>query len=222
MSEATNQATSQATPVIVAYSLKPTGDKELAARLRNVFAASLSAPSNYKDPDKIAQYKADLLAAYDEEAARQPYTAAFDRVRLVAPTRREIGDWSSDEMAAAKKPPVAVAAAAWLSKRWPVVLYGFEVNRFIDVLYTACAVRGRTLPPAFWLDRANRPCRDVSSCLVPSAYGKYLTPEMALLAFGERIGGVETAGFVPCQDPSVDTRLAYELLVRLDIVPPQD
>lgn len=203
------------TPVIVGYSLCAPVEPELTTDLRKEFTRTLRAPSNYKDPDKIEAYLSAASSEYDEAALEQPYSATFDCVTLVAPTLQEAVTWK----AADDSKPLVGRLASWLWSRWPVYLYGFRINRFIDVLYTECARRNFRVPTELWLDREARPCRDVGRLLVPSGYDKFLTVAMALKAFGKQLGGVPTEGFTPGVKPLNDVSLAYELLVRLDIVP---
>ncbi len=206
----------EAVPVIVGFGLKPQNAADLGARMRDHFADTVRAPCNYKDQEKIAAYCAAAIEEYADAARQQPYSATFRDVRLVAPTLRQSLSWSDGDP---DGEPPAARAAAWISENWPVYLYGFDVNLFVDVLYTECACRRYRLPAALWLDRSNRPCLAVSSCLVPSGYGKFLTLDMALMAFGT-VGRVPPEGFVPGARPGEDVKLVYELLLRLDIIQP--
>ena len=206
----------EAVPVIIGYNLKMQGTADLHVRLRDHFAQTVSAPSNYKDPEKIAAYCATALEEYNEAAKQQPYSATFKAIRLVAPTLRQAMAWS---LYGPESESPAAQVAAWITANWPVYLYGFDIDLFIDVLYTECARERYRLPTALWLDRMNRPCRDIARCLVPSGYGKFLTPTMALMTFGS-LGGIQTEGYTPGVDPVDDTKLVYELLVRLDIIQP--
>lgn len=214
-------------PVVVGFKLKPNPDADLTARMRAAFEATVEAPANYKDPAKIEEYRRAACEDYRASEARRPYTSVFDRVVFIVPTFENAVGWSSEGRDRdSGKPSVAALAAGWLGKAFDgprnaigapsFVLCGFDIELFVHVLYTACAAAGTKISPLTWL-RDDMRC-DVGNLITPRGYGKFLTPQMALLAFGDEVAGVKTAGFTPGVDPDDDVRVAFELLARLDLL----
>lgn len=132
--------------------------------------SAFDAPSNYKDPVKIEEYKLVKAEAAKALAGTVPYLATFDEVQIVRPGRSmapgEAVGWSARSDAnldRRRRPfgpraPVAVAIRNWLlsKSRWPdawphsthaklageprVVFIGFDVSLFLKMLGIECSL----------------------------------------------------------------------------------
>lgn len=168
--------------LVVAYSTRAVPQDKLLA-----LAPQFHAARNIKDTDKI---RADLeakQAAFEAEAADQPYTGTFDVVVLRDPVTKNTGQWASrDRQPFGDGTRVAVCAADWLLREFPnawprssrdtsrpgVVFYGFDLRLFFKILgleNSYPGVRPTPLPLSMWYANS-ADHRDVLAAAMPPDY----------------------------------------------------
>lgn len=196
------------------------------------FAPPAQAPAHYKDKDKIKSYLAEQRAAFEREAADQPYTSTFDSVSLIDKLHEKRPQWSTR----AGGPPVGELVRNYLVKyfprAWPltpdpddpptpVVFVGFDTRRFLKLLGLECSLptAAARCPLRLWYDNAAGH-RDILEALAPREYRLSLPQvlrarrplaEPAASAWDRLLA--DWAG--PGVHPERDAHLALELAAQL-------
>lgn len=212
------------TVVLVSYTLQPVPER--LERAKALFAATVKPPSNYKDEKKIAEYLENVVGNFDEDHKDDPYVSTFDNVTLTLPQFGHAASWNKDGRIG--KTSVAGVCLGFMKKYLlyadapPFVLIGFGIERFVTTLFAECAIDGFLLPERLracqdWMTR------DVASILLP---GYRDVPEWRLrsammMVIGEEdVCGVNMLTYVPGVSPNADQRVAFELIQRLSVLPP--
>jgi hypothetical protein len=194
------------------------------------FAPAYEAPVRTKDPEKRAQYTAERLAEFAEQALTMPHTATFDEVFLSSPRQRKIERWawSEDRGPGKQRPAICRAAASWILTLFPnawsndvirrgdpqVIFMGFEPRLFLKIMGLECSAPEHKcpLPLGMWYDNADH--RDIGKALIPSeAEGHLKLP--AVLAARKILPKEGWTG--PGKDAMEDVRIATEAAVQLGI-----
>lgn len=212
--------TPNSTIVLVSYSLTTCEDR--LENASNAFAATVRAPSNYKDEAKIREYVTNAVSGFGTSHDKDPYIASFSKVVITLPQYGQAAEW--DVSTRQNKSSVAAACIGFMKKYLlyadapPFDLFGFGIHRFLEVLFAECAIEGILLPPRLRQGVAWA-ARDVMSVLFPNDRG---TAEWqlrsALQAFGPDINGVSTAMFLPGVDVKHDQLVMLELFERFSLV----
>lgn len=203
----------------------------------------LKAPSNYKDPEKIAAWIAKERDGLADELLMQPYSATFDRVVISDVTEQKSGHWAYPA-ANSGKPGIAVSIRNWLLKRFPkawpntpnplcdggpqVLFIGFDIRLFLKILGLECSLPANqprlsdgkpdptqcyNMPLAAWYGTSDY--RDIGEAVKPKEF-KYLTWQHVLKARGLTTKLKGWNG--PHVDPDLDAVLAKELAMQLDLL----
>jgi len=223
--------------VLVAYSTKLS---ELDLPL-----AEVKAPSNYKDPEKIAAYIEKAKEAQKAEMVAAPYSGTFDRMVLSDVASQKQTSWKSDDRGpGGSKPRISVAARSWLLNRYPkawpagfeqnsnedekVYFVGFGIRNWLKMMGTECTL------PSFQpkgpdgkedvesdvnlplsMWVGNRDYRDIESLVIPKDFEKNIGWASVLKARGLAEQFPKWAG--PHQDPETDLALITELTAQLGL-----
>lgn len=208
--------------------------------------SDIQAPSNYKDPEKIAAYIAKEKQALATELLYQPYSATFDQVYISDCSAGKAGRWSYRDPASGK-PSVAVSIRNWLLQRFPkawphttnpqnvngpaVVIMGFDTRLFLKILGIECSLpanqpllpdgkrdetKSNALPLSLWY--ANSDHRDLQNAVMGDY--KYLNWPSVLKARGldERFKNWKGVHVDPAEDVSLGFELATQLGMLTDAV----
>jgi hypothetical protein len=204
---------------------------------------AIEAPAHYKDPEKIAEYKAKAAVKLKADAAFMPYTGTFAEVQIVDPARRENLKWEYRAPDSGKQ-PLCLAVRAWLVKNYgqyfpesmtparddrgrpEVVFVGFDPRLFLKMLGTECSLpeyvatdkAGKPtgaprLPLSLWF--ANSDHRDIEQAAMPADY-KGLTWDVVLKRrqLRDRFPAWER----PHEDVTADVDLTVALATQLGML----
>lgn len=189
----------------------------------------VSAPANYKDPDKIAAYIADAQKAQIDKAALYPWTARVVALGWIDDTGADTVVLCADEYAEAAA-LTRLASAVWRDDdRFVRPIVGFNHRVFdLPVILARSLLLGVRFP-ALNLDRYRTPHTDLLEKLtwygaIPSRSLKWYARRFGI-PVDDAVSGADIAALVAAGDwPAIeahnrsDLRLTQALAERLGVV----
>lgn len=197
-------------------------------------APAFTAPSNYKDPAKIAEYVMTKKMEWAAGCKDYPYAGTFDCVHIVDVANKRPGMWHyKDREPGGKKAAICLAVRAWLLKKWgdawpdeispvgynpKVIFLGFEPRGFLKMLGIECSLpqHKQPLPLSLWYgEAAARNIRNIVEAVIPSEY----QASIDLMTMFKARGITPKEGWTgPGDDPEEDVRLVTELAAQLGMI----
>ncbi len=209
------------TVVLVSYSLQPVPER--LEVMKGVYAATVKAPSNYKDAEKISEFVNRSIQQFEDEYSERPFASTFGRIVLTIPASRSSASWSRDDRQQGKKSSVASVCVGFL-KRYllyedasPFTLVGFGIQRFLQALYAECALEGVQVPNSLRHGREQF-AQDMSDLILGYTSESPTRLRTALQAFGPDIAGIPLLDYQPGKDLEADQVIMLELLCRFSLL----